>query len=304
MSTENENFIELRDFAIAATLAALAVLSVLVPIRFWKSTSRGLARLTTSLPGRGLRVVREYESLAHLHPALCGAGDLGQDIAQMYFETRMQITDQYLFRKWRPHIEVTGVDRIREALREGNGVVLWITPFAYSDLVAKMGLFAEGIEISHLSRPGHGFSRSTAGMATLNKLRTGIEDKYIKDRVRIKKGEEQRAMLALRRVLKKNGVVSITVGAKARRPEKVPLGDGQLKIATGAIRLSQMTGAPILPVFTVNTGGQNFALDITAQVNTDENETAETLLRYSTALEDYIARYPAQWRGAHDFGAS
>ena len=141
-------------------------------------------------------------------------------------------------------------------------------------------------------------------MATLNKLRTGIEDKYIKDRVRIKGGEQQRAMLALRRVLKNNGVVSITVGAKTRRPDEIPLGDGKLKIATGAVRLSQMTGAPIFPVFAINTRAQNYDLIVTEAVSGTDCEATEILSRYGKILETYIDQYPAQWRGIHDFDAA
>ena len=303
MSRENENLVELRDVGIAATLLALAILSMIIPIRFWKTVTGRLARLITMLPGHGLRQVKEHERLAALHPALRDEHDLGPKIAQMYLESRMQITDQYLFRKWKPHITCNGIDQIQSAIDAGNGAILWITPFAYSDLVAKMGLAQANIYVSHLSRPGHGFSRSTVGMATLNKLRTGIENKFIKDRVRIKAGEQQRAMLTLRRILKNNGVVSITVGAKTRRPDKIPLGDGKLKIATGAIRLSQMTGAPILPVFTVNTGAQNFDLDVTGAVSGPECEAPEILSRYGRILEKYIAQYPAQWRGIHDFDA-
>ena len=304
MSRENEHFVEPRDFGIAATLALLGILSMVVPVRKWKSATAGLARLVDRLPGQGLRGRKEFERLAPLHPALNNEDHLGDKVAQMYFESRMQITDQYLFRKWKPKIKLRGIERIHEALGDGNGVILWISPFAYSDLIAKMGLSLAGIEISHLSRPGHGFSRSTIGMATLNKLRTGIEDKYIKDRVRITRGKEQRAMLALRRVLKKNGIVSITVGAKTRRPGIIPLGDGHLRVATGAVRLSEMTGAPIMPVFTVNTAAQDFIVDVAQPVTEPDNEAQEVLLRYGRILENYVAEYPAQWRGIHDFRAN
>ena len=49
--------------------------------------------------------------------------------------------DQHLLRKWKPNIAVTGLEYLKNALNENNGVILLITPFAYSDLIVKMGLF-------------------------------------------------------------------------------------------------------------------------------------------------------------------
>ena len=303
MNRRNERIIELRDIGIAANLCAMAILSVIVPEKYWKSVTNALAKVIEILPGIGLRAVKDFDRLESLLPAADEKSNLGRKVAQMYFETRMQITDQHLLRKWQPKIESNGTDRIDEALKMGKGVILWITPFTYSDLVSKMGLARAGIAVNHLSRPTHGFSKSAAGIATLNKLRTKIEDRYLENRVRIKRDEQQRAMLALRRILKKNGVVSITVGAETKRPQKVPLGKGQLEIATGAIRLSQITGAPILPVFTINTRQQDYIIDIEVPLTEPNNEIADVLIRYCSILEEYIARYPAQWSGIHDFSA-
>lgn len=301
MSKKHEKLVELRDLGIAVTLFGMGLLSILTPVRFWKNITSGLASISEKLPIFGLRGVREYKRLALSHPELRKENNLGRKIAQAYFETRMQIADQYLFKKWRPEIVCDGIDHIAVALKREKGVILWISPFAYSDLVAKMGLSEQGVDICHLSRPEHGFSKSTIGIATLNKLRTGIENRYIKDRIRISKGEEKRAMLCLRRALKKNEVVSITVGAQTRRPDKIPMANGYLRIATGAIRLSQMTGAAILPVFLVSTGAKEYKLDVLASLTSTDSDTSGVLARYGAALERYVAQYPAQWRGLHDF---
>ena len=136
MSRENENFIELRDFGIGATLLALAILSIIIPIRSWKTVTGRLARLINRLPGHGLRQVSEHERLAPFHPALRDEDNLGVQIAQMYLESRMQITDQYLLKKWKPQINCSGIGQIRTAIDAASGAILWNTPFAYSDLGA------------------------------------------------------------------------------------------------------------------------------------------------------------------------
>ena len=276
-------------------------MSVLVPVRFWKNASWSIASLLERFSGKTLRAMGEFRQLANLHPAYRDVDDIGIKFTQTYIEARVQLTDQNLLRKWRPDIDVVGTEHIDAALMSNKGVILWVTPFAFSDLVAKMAMKQSGYEISHLSRPGHGFSRSRFGVRFLNGLRTRVENRYIKDRVRIHTGEERRAMLALRRVLKNNGIVSITVGAQSKKSDQVNLRAGKLRIATGALRLSELTGAPVLPVFTVNTSAQEYKVDIGSSITGTGSGHAESLKTYAELLEEYLSNYPCQWRAMYDF---
>jgi lauroyl/myristoyl acyltransferase len=165
-----------------------------------------------------------------------------------------------------------------------------------------------GYAVSHLSRPGHGFSRTRFGVGFLNRLRTRIEDRYLEARIRIHKGEERPAMLALRRALQGNGTVSITVGAQSKSIVKTPMRAGYLRLATGALRLANLTGAALLPVFTFNTDEQQYCVDIGSDISriAPDQPTNHQLVmnHYVQLLEHYLDEYPAQWRGAHDFVAS
>lgn len=215
---------------------------------------------------------------------------------EMTFESRLQIVDQNLLRRWRPEVPLTGREHIDAALAVGRGAILWISPFAFSDLVAKIGLAQAGYKLSHLSRPQHGFSETVVGMATLNRLRTRVEDRYLHDRVPIDVHGEQRSMLALRRIVRNNGVVGITVGAQTRNPHALPFGHGELSISAGAIRLAQITGASLLPVFAVRSGDLDYQVHVEKPLETAGEDELRALEQYADILHQYIKRYPYQCR--------
>ena len=164
MSSEYDNLVTPRDVGIALSLMAAGIMSVLVPVRYWKSASRHTASILQRFSGKTLRAMDEFQQLANLHPAYRDVDDIGVRFTQTYIEARLQLTDQNLLRKWRPAIDVSGTEHIEAALARNNGVILWVTPFAFSDLVAKMAMKQSGYDVSHLSRPGHGFSRSRFGV--------------------------------------------------------------------------------------------------------------------------------------------
>jgi lauroyl/myristoyl acyltransferase len=283
-------------------------MSVLVPARKWQAASRRISVLLKRISGSTLRAMATYRDLADIHPAYRNVSDVDVRLTQTYMESRLQICDQNLLRRWRPEIEIAGTRHVEAALARGHGVIFWVTPSAYSDLIAKMAFRKAGFAVSHLSRPGHGFSRSRFGVRFLNRLRTRIEDRYLKDRIRIHKGEEKPAMLALRRALQGNGIVSITVGAQSKSVVKTPMRAGYLRLATGALRLANLTGAALLPVFTFNTDEQQYRVDIGSDISriAPDQPTNHQLVmnHYVQLLEHYLDEYPAQWRGAHDFVAS
>jgi lauroyl/myristoyl acyltransferase len=222
---------------------------------------------------------------------------------EMTFESRLQIVDQNLLKRWQPKIPVAGMRHINAALDSGRGAILWISPFAFSDLVVKMGLAQAGYGVSHLSRPEHGFSESAFGMAVLNRLRTRVEDRYLQDRVRIDANSEKRAMLSLRRIIKNNGIVGITVGSQTKNPHRLSLGHGELPIAIGAIRLALLAKAPLLPVFGVKTADMAYQVHVESPINADGGGTESTLRQYADVLQQYIDRYPYQYRGLGNFTA-
>lgn len=287
-----------RDLFQAGTILLMTPLALFVPRDRWPQSCRRLARLL-----EGIRI-GQVADIAH---ALSGfeaqRGEHGgyRQVLESYFENRLQVVDQNLLDRWQPDIGLTGHEHIDDALTAGNGAILWVTPFAFSDLIVKIGLAQGGYAIDHLSRLEHGFSTTKIGMATLNRLRTRIEDRYLHDRVLIDTTTEKKATLALRRIVKNNGIVSITVGSQTKTPHRISVGHGELEIAAGAVRLAQMTKAPLIPVFGVKRGDLDFHVYMEPPLDVVAEETQPALQQYAALLYQYIQKYPYQWRGTVNF---
>jgi lauroyl/myristoyl acyltransferase len=167
---------------------------------------------------------------------------------------------------WRAELRLEGREHLDAALAAGRGAILWVAPTVGQWLATKRTMAEAGYAVHHLSHPSHGFStRSKLGRRWLNRIRTGVEDRYLAERVLL--GADGGAQAALRRLdalLRGNAVVSITVGAAGTRPIRVPLLRGWLSVASGAPHLAARTGAALLPVFTWREGRARFNTRIEA----------------------------------------
>ena len=68
-------------------------------------------------------------------------------------------------------IKVKGIQNIDQALAKGNGVILWVADLVNAGDLCKIALANKNYQISHLSRPEHGFSDTRFGLAILNPIR-------------------------------------------------------------------------------------------------------------------------------------
>ena len=220
------------------------------------------------------------------------------NIAHNYL-ARVQGFREYRPDGWHPKIQVEGAEHIEAALARGHGVVLWVSPFAYSDLVTKKGLHEAGYRVSHLSRPEHNISDSAFGVAVLNPIWTRIENRYLAERVIIRNNDAASALETLRTRLKQNRIVSITVGDQANRLAYLNLFKGKQPVATGPLHLTRTMNSVLLPVFTVIQESGTFAVVIESPLmigSTDREEAYESIAqRYARRLERYLLQYPDQW---------
>lgn len=97
-----------------------------------------------------------------------------------------------------------------------------------------------------------------------------------------------------------NRLVTITVGTGGRRILAVPFLDGEFRVATGPAHLALVTGAPILPVFTIAEAPGDFTVTIGAPLDAgsaaDDPGRIEGLIRdFAGRLEPFAAQWPDQF---------
>jgi lauroyl/myristoyl acyltransferase len=292
---------DVSDIFHVLTLLALVPVALFVPQGLWPRICRWYANGASLVRFPKLAATADTLSLIQNVTDRAGRKAGYRACLEMMFEARLQVVDQNLLKRWRPEIEVTGSQYIDAGLDAGNGVILWVCPTAFSDLVVKVGLAQAGYAAAHLSRPQHGFSETVFGMRVLNRLRARVEDRFLGERVPIDNHQEKRAMLSLRRILKKNGVVTITVGARTKDPQMVSLGPGSFPLSAGPARLAELTGAPLIPVFGFRTATTEYSVEIEPPISVDEAGTKLVLQRYADLLGERIEKYPYQCRGLSRF---
>ena len=293
--------ITLRDMRDTAKLAGTALVSWLVPADELSSAARKIRRIRGGPAGGFHRIDLIVTRVLSEHVSRQRANEIDADWRARVLEARMQILALHRpGRSWWPKIQMHGLEHLEEALRRKSGAVLWVSDFVYSSLITKIAFCQQGYEVSHLTRPEHGFSVTPYGVRVLNPLWTGIEDRFIFERITIDKKNSDTALEFLRSRLAANRVVSITVGNWARRTLDLPFFRGVIWLATGPVHLSRTCNAPLLPVFTVRSASGEYHVSIGSAVDgqtTSQPDYARTVRSYVEALEGYVLRYPDQWNG-------
>ena len=218
-----------------------------------------------------------------------------------HYLDRLQVFAEYRPRGWSPEILMHGREHLDQALAQGRGAILWVGNFAGSSLVTKMAFHRARIDVSHLGRPTHGFSRTEFGIKYLNPILVRIEDRYLKERVVLSLGTSVYDDDQLRRRLCENSVISTTVVREAEKLLVVPFLSARIEFAIESLRLAISTGAPLLPVFTVRDEGGGYHVHLGPAMSLSPggsgDEPYETALHdYARRLEHYVLRYPGLWR--------
>src|SRR3546814_9861307 len=84
-------------------------------------------------------------------------------------------------------------------------------------------------------------------MRFINPVLVRVENRYLAGRVWLSLTDSAAALRTLRQRLRENSLVGVTVTNYARKVPELPFLGGRVQIATGAVKLSLDTGAPLLP---------------------------------------------------------
>lgn len=296
------------DLVIAGSLAALLPAAWLLREAVWPGLCRLIARMPLLVDRKSL--ARTAQAIERCLPGADArrALRIAQDLQAAVYELRLQNLRAWRpagvrGAGWRPRVSLTGMEHLDDALAAGRGAILWVGHFAFNSNITKMALADRGRPFAHMSRPEHGFSKTRFGIALLNPVRCIPEDKHLKERIVYDRRNPAAAMRRMVATLRANGILSITAGAweGSDLVEGVLLG-GHISLALGAPRLAAQAGAALLPVFTVRETDGTFRVVIEPPIAIaagQERRAAEcdAAQEYLARHEDWILRYPDQWRG-------
>jgi lauroyl/myristoyl acyltransferase len=296
------------DLAIAGSLLALLPPAWALPERAWWPLCRAVARTPGLVDQTILAKTIAGIAAALPEPDPMRARAIALDLQAAVYELRMQNLRGWRpggeeLRGWRPDLNLRGEEHLNAVLERGKGAILWVAHFAFNGGITKMALHRHGHQVSHLSRPEHGFSKTRFGIACLNPVRCAPEDRYLQQRIVYDRHAPSTAMRRMMRVLKDGGIISITAGAwEGSGIAEAPLLGGVLSLATGAPRLAAMTGAEILPVFSVRDGNGQWLTAIERPLDLPRERSQEELsaaaaAEYLRRHEPWVRAYPEQWRG-------
>ena len=303
-STPARPWLTREDVAFAAELPLLWIMALSLRERRWAAACRRLesakARLRFFDPGPVGRIAER--AIGASQPGFDARG-FALDSAAGRSEHHLQILRAISPGGWNARIELVGREHLDAALAAGHGAVLWVAHFCFNALAAKKAMAAAGYRVSHISRPEHGFSKSRVGIATVNRLRVRAELAYLDGRIVIDRDKPMAATLAAQRLLKRNGIVSITAGAwEGQRLAKFDLLGGKLELAVGAPGLARLSGAALLPVFALrDSGDATLRVTVEPPIPIGKGGDADAALqeatqRFGERMEPYVRREPAQWR--------
>lgn len=108
--------------------------------------------------------------------------------------------------------------------------------------------------------------------------------------------------MRLRDALANNQIVVIQ-GDRAmpgQKAQSVPVLGGHLSLPLGPIRLAQISGSSIIPVFTIRTASGRCRLFVEPAIRVDPdaeliNGVHPQMLQWGKVIEKFVAAYPAQW---------
>lgn len=192
-----------------------------------------------------------------------------------------------------PRIEVAGLENAKAALAKGKGTILVSGHFANWEVMA-MTAYHSGLDGAELYRP--------VNNRIVNAWIVRQRKAYAYPLQVSKTGESARALLT---TLKSNRSIAMLSDQKHREGEAIPFFGRDAMTVPGPGVLSLRTGAAIVPVTMVRTGGARFRMQFwpELQIAKSGDKTADiraVLVAINLWLEQAVRAAPSMWLWAHD----
>ena len=290
------------DLVTTASLVLLLAPSWLLPERVWYPLWRWWMHLAAvfkpSPIRRNAKIIRKALDLGDK----AATAAMARDLKAAVYEMRMQDLRGWRPGGWQPQMTLEGEAHLKAALALGRGAVLWLAPFVFNSGPTKVVLHQKGYRVSHLSSPKHGVSETQLGVKYLNRIRCIPEDRYLVDRIVFDSAAPTTAMRRMVRALKAGEVVSIVASStEGYEMIKGSIFGGQLPVAVGAPRLAGLTGAPLLPAFTVRDPKLGWRIVVEEPIalasdRTPDERSIAAVAEFLRRSDPWVRRYPEQWR--------
>jgi lauroyl/myristoyl acyltransferase len=290
------------DLGAIVSMVLLLPAAWLLPERLWAPLCRTRIALSSMTGASAIKRTARTVRTALGDPDVARSEAIMRGLKAAVHEMRMQDLRGWRPGGWQPPIALEGEEHLKAALGGGRGAVLWLAPFVFNSGPTKIVLHGKGYRVSHLSSPKHGVSETRFGVKYLNRIRCIPEDRYLVDRIVFDSAAPTTAMRRMMRALKAGEVVSI-VASSTEGYEMIrgPIFGGRLPVAVGAPRLAALTGAPLLPAFTVRDrdAGWRIVVEPPIPLASDKSSDERAIAAVAEFLrrsEPWVRRYPEQWR--------
>lgn len=190
-----------------------------------------------------------------------------------------------------PHATVYGERFFRAALEQGRGVVIVTAHTGGWDAAGPLLARDFDIQVMMVMEP----ERDAAARDLHDDVRkrSGLKITHV--------GDDPLASLPLMHHLRAGGVVALQLDrfVPGMRTRRVPLLGGMGEVPEGPLRLAQMTGAPLVPVFCARTGYRDYLLrafePTTIPRRADDATLDAAAARVANAMTLFLRAYPTQW---------
>lgn len=295
MVEERAPLVSVEDAITALTLAICAPVSWFFSESGVRKFCRLLARIHIRISGSKAGDLHDQAIMQELG---IDAKGLEKEFVATVYEENCLTLREHRRKGWNPAIELNGTEHITQGLEAGRGVVLWIIPSSYAELVVKKALFSAGLPLVNLRSHVHPYSSSRFGRRFLNRIRTSVEDRYLKSTVVLYPHREAAALREMQQWLRKNAVVSIVGIASADNPEEASCLGGVLRLALGAPTLAKLGRAPLLPVHTSLTDNGGYCVTVGAPLGEGTGQRAPAMAKeFAIRTSEEVPRSPTLWRG-------
>ena len=190
-----------------------------------------------------------------------------------------------------PETAHRNVEHVETARAHGKGIIMVTAHTAGWETVGPAVARNQGLQMMIAMQ-----READAGARTLHddaRKRAGIEIVHV--------GDDALAPLPLLRHLRQGNVVALQIDrvAPGMRTRHVDLLGERTKMPEGPLRLAQVSGAPILPVFCARVGYRQYVVELyesrLVPRHATEADLDEVAQHLADSLADFLRSHPTQW---------